>query len=122
MGLDCYASRSLDDLELTEEDERAFEEAELCLCGGVLSGSESSFRGKVYASLVRDATGIDIYQDLTPEQTAELSRRLDAVSAEQLSAMSASSASGPHPPEVCASLQRFFRICAERGLGLLAWS
>ena len=122
MGLDCYASRSQDDVELTEDDERAFEGAGLSLCGGIFSGSESSFRGKVYSLLVWKATGIDIGENLTPEQTADLSRRLDLLSAEQLSEMSASSTYGQYSPEVCASLQRFFRICAERGLGLVACS
>jgi hypothetical protein len=49
MGLDTFASRSSDDIELTEADLKAFEEAEISLCGGIFSGdgSDGSFRGKV---------------------------------------------------------------------------
>lgn len=48
MGLDNYASRTPGDVSLTEEDERAFAASGAQLCGGILSGGDSSFRGKVY--------------------------------------------------------------------------
>jgi hypothetical protein len=50
MGLDTYASRSPDDIELTEEDIQAFQEADITLCGGLFSGNDGSFRGKVYGA------------------------------------------------------------------------
>ncbi len=56
MGLDNFASREPDDLVLTEDDEKAFEGAGIELCGGILSGDASSFRGKVYSTLVEEVT------------------------------------------------------------------
>jgi hypothetical protein len=52
MGLDTYASRSPEDLVLTEEDLQAFADAQIELCGGIFSGEGGSFRGKVYAELI----------------------------------------------------------------------
>lgn len=123
MGLDNYASRSLDEVSLTEEDERAFEEAGLRLCGGVFSGAESSFRGKMYWDLIFQFTGIDIGENLTPQEVRELSVLLDVIEPEDLAAFSVERdvVKGPHDAHVCADLQHFFRICAERGLGLVAW-
>lgn len=47
MGLDTFASRSPDDIELQSEDIQAFNEADIYLCGGIFSGEGGSFRGKV---------------------------------------------------------------------------
>ncbi len=52
MGLDTFASRSSEDILLTDEDIQAFKDADISLCGGLLSGGGGSFRGKVYASLI----------------------------------------------------------------------
>ncbi len=124
MGLDNYASRSLDEVEITPDDARAFEEADLHLCGGIFSGAESSFRGKMYWDLIFQATGINIGEDLTPQEVRELSALLDVFTPDELAAFSVERdvVKGPHDAVVCADLQHFFRICARRGLGLIAWS
>ena len=124
VGLDNYASRSLEDVELTEDDKRAFEEAGLRLCGGIFSGAESSFRGKMYWDLIFQATGINIGDNLTPQEVRELSALLEIFEPEELAAFSVEHdvIKGPHDAGVCADLQHFFRICAARGLGLIAWS
>ena len=121
MGLDCFASRSLDDIELTDEDERAFVEADLHLCGGFYSGGGSSFRGKVYSDLIAKLTDVYIWENLTPAQVRELSTRLDTYTPEQMVEASKDTTYPLESTEECRSLQMFFRICAERGLGLLAW-
>ena len=36
------------------------------LCGGIFSGGDSSFRGKVYAPFVLEVSGIDLYDDFIP--------------------------------------------------------
>jgi hypothetical protein len=122
-GLDNFASRSLEDVELTEDDERAFEEAGLRLCGGICSGDESSFRSKIYWELILEATGFNIAESLTPEGVRQLSALLEVFEPEELAAFSVERdvSGGPHDADVCADLQHFFRICAERGLGLIAW-
>lgn len=61
MGLDNFASQVPDDLVLSEEDEKAFEEAGIELCGGIISGGGSSFRGKVYDTLIEKVTNISLY-------------------------------------------------------------
>jgi hypothetical protein len=123
MGLDNFASRSLDVMDLTADDERAFEDAGLVLCGGIYSGEESSFRGKVYWELIYEATGVSISESITPDVVKDVSARLDAYTPGDLAELSATLAvpGQESSPDVCASLQRFFRICAERGLGLIAW-
>ena len=70
IGLDVYAQRGPEQ-ELTKEDDLAFEAAEIDLCGGILSGTADSFRGKVYPGLAE---------------------------------------------------RKFFKVCVERGLGLVGWS
>jgi hypothetical protein len=69
MGLDTYASRSPEDLVLTEEDLQAFADAQIELCGGIFSGEGGSFRGKVYASLLLDITGVSLYAEWIPPET-----------------------------------------------------
>lgn len=124
MGLDCFASRIIDDIELTEEDEQAFTDANLYLCGGFNSGGGSSFRGKVYVDLVFAATQMSISESLESEEVRTLSERLDRYTPEQLSELSTTPevVSGPHSSGTCLDLQRFFRICVKRGLCLVAWS
>lgn len=41
MGVDSYASRNPGEIELSEEDVRAFEEAAIDLCGGIASDGET---------------------------------------------------------------------------------
>ena len=68
MGLDVYAACS-PEIGLTEADVRAFDEAEIELCGGIYSGDEGSFRGKVYDTLILDITGVGLYRDWIPPET-----------------------------------------------------
>ena len=66
MGLDNYASRSPDDIVLTEEDLQAFADAQIELCGGIFSGDAGSFRGKVYVMMVLDLTDENFVQYFNP--------------------------------------------------------
>ena len=115
MGLDTFASRAANDVVLTEEDERAFDAAGLELCGGMYSGAESSFRGKVYGELVRDVTGVSLYDEWIPPETVQ--KMADALEA----CDPATEAEPGIPPSVVRDLARFFRICADRDLGLIGW-
>ena len=115
MGLDTFASRAPGELKLTEEDERAFDGAGLELCGGIYSGGGGSFRGKVYAELVREVAGVSLYEQwIPPEVVRELAAAFEACDPE-------AAAEPGIPPSVVADLARFFRICADRDLGLIGW-
>jgi hypothetical protein len=124
MGLDTYASRKADRIELTPEDEAAFTAANPQLCGGMYSGGEASFRGKVYDVLIMEATGSSLYQEwISPEEVKGMSDRLGAYTPAQLAPISEKEDGryDQHNAGACAELQKFFRVCAERGLGLLGW-
>ena len=56
MGLDNFWKKSKDEAGVIEGDFK--------VCGGMFSGSgNDSFRGKVYARLVEDITGVSLYGD-----------------------------------------------------------
>lgn len=120
MGLDTYAARSPEG-DLTEEDAKAFDDVDVQLCGGIWSGDARSFRGKVYADAVERVTGVSLYQEWIPPETvrtmAEAFARCDP------EAVARALADEVHSPTVSEvrSLGTFFRVCAERGLGLTGW-
>lgn len=116
MGLDTYASRSPGDRVLTAEDEQAFEDASIELCGGMFSGDDGSFRGKIYAPVVLDVTGVSLFQEwIPPAVVSEMATALQACDPEETVRGSDIVASD------LVALVRFFRLCAERGLGLVGW-
>ncbi len=121
MGLDTFASRSPDDIELTEEDFKAFEGANLALCGGIFSGdgSDGSFRGKVYASYILEITDESLYQEWIPPQT--VCEMYHALAAYERSKWQDEQKDDPTESEH-SDLCTFFKICCERGLGLIGWS
>ena len=124
MGLDSYASRSAGDVVLTDDDVAAFAAADIELCGGLYSGDGGSFRGKMYAELILEVTGENIYEVwLPPDAVRRISDALATRTPEALAAISDETSSrGTTAPSQMADLQRFFAICAERGLGLIGWS
>ena len=119
MGLDNYAAHSPDDIELTEEDLQAFQDANIELCGGVFSGCDGSFRGKVYESYVREITGESLYAPwLPPETVKEMFHALTDFENER---WHIDQDSLPEDSDH-SDLWRFFKVCSERGLGLVGWS
>jgi hypothetical protein len=123
MGLDNFVSRSPGEAVLTPEDERAIAESGVSLCRGMQSDGVTSFRGKVYAQFVSAVTGESLYEEwLAPRTVAEMADKLagcDPESAEQ--GLDLYPDFIPSPGEI-RDLQKLFRICADRGLGLIAWS
>ena len=114
MGLDTFAARTPQEEELSEEDSRAF--AGIELCGGMHSGADGSFRGKVYGSLIESVSGVSLYQEwIAPEVVREMAAALEACDAEQVAGEFDCST------VECEHLRRFFQICGERGLGLVGW-
>ena len=119
MGLDTYASNRPDDVALTPEQTRAFEEADIDVCGGVLSGRGGSFRGKVYFNIIIDVTGVGLYEDwIPPETVREMYRALAVCDPEKVAAES--DVYEVSPQEII-GLRRFFKVCAEHDLGLIGW-
>ena len=121
MGLDTYAAHTPDDVELTEEDIQAFVEANISLCGGMLSGggNDGSFRGKVYSMLILEITGESLYDEwLPPETVNKMYEILMACDPED------SIAQWDYGNSVAdiLELRKFFRVCSERSLGLVGWS
>jgi hypothetical protein len=123
MGLDNYVSRSPEDVVLTPEDERAFAESGILLCGGINSDGVTSFRGKVYSLFVTEVTGESLYQEwLPPETVAEMADKLATCDPDTaLEQLDLNADFVPSPGEI-RGLQMLFRICAERGLGIIAWA
>ena len=126
MGLDNYAARHPEG-GLTEEDEQAFRDASIDLCGGMHSDGVISFRGKWYDPLVSHVTGVSLYQEwIPPETVREMAAALNRYSARRLARIWDRVWPMPwedsrHSEREVADLQRFFAICAERGLGLKGW-
>lgn len=119
MGLDTFAQRGPGQ-DLTEEDEEAFAAVEIQLCGGLLSGGGSSFRGKVYSRLVHAITGESLYEEwIPPERVKAMHEALVRCDPQEFA--------DDHDErfgdvdEAVANLREFFRVCAERGLGLVGW-
>lgn len=126
MGLDTYASHSPDDIVLTEEDERAFFNAGIELCGGMFSGNDGSFRGKVYMDVILEVTEVYLATEwLPPETVREMAAKLNALTPEELAETNdyarTRSTGSPTSADEMMSLQCFFTICANRGLGLIGW-
>ena len=122
MGLDTYASRSPGDVELNAEDERAFALAAIELCGGIASGDGgASFRGKVYLDVVERVAGVSLGAEwIPPEEVREITAAFERCDPAWVAEESKDDHYPATPTEV-EHLRRFFRICAERGLGLIGW-
>lgn len=121
MGLDNFAARSPKG-GLTPEDEEAFHAAGIDLCGGFYSDGVTSFRGKVYHWLVYHITGVSLYEEwIPPEIVRQMSEALNAYTPQELVAIWEELESEKHSEREVSHLQRFFAICAERGLGLIGW-
>lgn len=121
MGLDTFAAHSPDNIELTEEDTQAFLEADISLCGGMLSGggNNGSFRGKVYVLLILGITGESLNDEwLPPEIVSKMYEALLACDPEDAIARWGF---GNTAAEIL-ELRKFFRVCSERSLGLVGWS
>lgn len=119
MGLDTFASRSPDDIKLTDEDLQAFREANIELCGGIFSGNgnDGSFRGKVYVIMIADITKQNLFESwIPPETVREMYTSLMACDPEKV--FSEYNWYGCIQEDIL-ELRKFFRVCSELNLGLL---
>ena len=132
MGLDLYAAHS-PEAGLTEADLRAFDEAGIELCGGIYSGGAGSFRGESYDTLLINVTNANIYKGwIPPEVVHKMWLALNNCDPAKLLAWDQQNYEvldqeyrGPGLEQLTADimeLRKFFRVCAERGLGLVSKS
>jgi hypothetical protein len=120
VGLDTFAARA-PDVKLTAEDVRAFEAADIDLCGGMYSDGTVSFRGKVYADVIELVSGVNIYEQLIPpEEVSVIAQAFDRSDPEDVERRTAGDHYSVTSTEV-RQLAAFFDICRDRGLGLVGW-
>jgi hypothetical protein len=132
MGLDNFASRLAEEIWLTPEDLQAFSDAEIDLCGGLFSGHPGSFRGEMYDLLLLDITHVSPLRAWIPPETvhsiylALLNCDPGTVLAyyQQVDADLEQEYRGQSLEMLTFEIQelrKFFRVCSERGLGLIGW-
>ena len=118
MGLDNYARRGPEE-ELTGEDIAAFEAEGANLCGGIGSGAAGSFRGKVYSVLISDITGESLFKHfIPPERVKAMYAALRDCDPDKIDYCDYRFG---EPEEQIDELRKFFKVCAERNLGLVGW-
>jgi hypothetical protein len=104
---------------LTDEDEAAFEAAEPNLCGGIVSGAAGSFRGKVYSGLVHEITGESLYEEFIPPDRVKA--MYEAIRDCDPGEFEGCDYRFGDPEEQIEELRKFFKVCAERNLGIVGW-
>ena len=120
MGLDTVAAHSLDDIDLTEADLQAFKDVGIPRVGIISADEIAIFRGKVFDAYIRRITGVSLYQEWIPPETVV--EMYQAIKAYELSKWQEDDANIDPQDVVHSDLCRFFKVCSERGLGLVAWS
>lgn len=111
MGLDNYAQPSRD-RDLSKEDTQAFIQS-----GVSLGGCEGSFRGKIYDECIDDITGESLYQEWIPsDRVKKMYQALVKCNPKEV-AVKDSYAYSITESQIL-ELRTFFKICAERNLGL----
>jgi len=121
MGIDTFASRSPEDILLTDEDRGAFSAANIQLCGGLFSGdgNDGSFRGKVYALLIIEITGQSLTQEWIPPET--VCEMYESLKNSDTNTDLDTDYERDDDFVAIKELQKFFKVCCERGLGLINW-
>jgi len=129
MGLDLFAAHS-PEIGLTEEDKHLFEQAGTDLCGGIFSGDPGSFRGEAYDTLLINITNANLYKGwIPPEEVHKMWLDLENCDPQKLLEWDRENYElldqdyrGDSLEKLTADileLRKFFRVCAENGLGLI---
>lgn len=127
MGLDIYA------METKQADPKLFEGIKLC--GGELHSDATSFRGKVYESLVQWMTGdeVTLYQEVISfDDLRKLSYQFDLFFEENPDDTQAQELLNDlfyntkqidyaHTVDEVRNLQKFFKVCLDNDLHLRGW-
>ncbi len=116
MGLDIYLSRTAWDVTLTSEDRAALDGLRLPLCEW---SGRGSFRGKVYLDVVDEVAGLNLGEEWTPpEEVARMAAAFEACDPDEV----ARASDGAHyavSADDARALRHLFRLCADRGIGLV---
>lgn len=118
MGLDTFARVTVDGESRSLEDS-LFEG--VMLTGGMFSGGGASFRGKVYADLIEEVTGVDLYQErIEPEVVKEMAKKISTYAAKSPDCVHEVR---PYHCDRCdiTHLKRWFQIAAENDAYLHGW-
>lgn len=99
--------------------ETASIEGEFYVCGGMLSGhGNSSFRGKVYDSIISEVTEHSLYEDqLSSDIVKEMSEKIQAANFNDIKEFSSYNIR----PEEWESFQKMWKAHADAGHELVAW-
>lgn len=120
MGLDSFAAKSEDIIKLSDEDINVFEKENINLCEGDFSEGEASFRGKVYAMVVLEITGISLFEYWIPPETVyEMWQAFENCDPDEFA--NDNPGIRHSDPDSINELRKFFKACAERKLGLVGW-
>jgi hypothetical protein len=112
----------LDNIWKKSKDENGFIEGEFKICGGVFSGSgNDSFRGKVYARIVEDITGVSLYGDPETFETPNETVKQMAIDLEETEWRDSYIQNYDIEEQEFKDLVRMFRLHADAGHYLLAW-
>ena len=95
---------------------KTFEAAGPNLCGGMFSGCRDSFRGKVYAGLIHGITGQSLYEHFIPPERVKA--MYEALRDCDPSKIDVYDNRLSEPEEQIKNLRKFFKVCAERNLGI----
>ena len=119
MGLDTFATRSAGDIDLTKEDIFAFRKEDIELAEFNLYLDSASFDGEVYNFLVDQITGVSLYTEIIPpDKVEEMWRSFEKVNPYDVPVRIFWTPS--QNVEAIKQLKKFFKVCAERKLGLYA--
>jgi len=112
----------LDNIWKKNKDEAGVVEGEFKICGGMFSGSgNDSFRGKVYARLVEDITGVSLYGDPETFETPSETVKQMADDLEATEWRDSYIQNYDIEEQEFKDLVRMFRLHADAGHYLLAW-
>ena len=112
----------LDNIWKKSKDEDGVIEGEFKLCGGIFSGNgNNSFRGKVYARLVEDITGVSLYGDPETYEIPNETVKQMAVDLEETEWRDSYIQNYDIEEEEFRDLGKMFKPHADAGHYLLAW-
>ena len=135
MGLDNYWVKIIDSgdgreiipMDELPDGERPAFDPPLYVCGGLFSGGDYSFRGKVYVGLILEVTGYSLYDEhiendgilAIADALEDFIARHDA---DLEAALTNLSCFCEREPEEVRDLARMFRAFGEAGAALEAWA
>lgn len=117
MGLDTFAAKSEGETDLTVKDLAAFEKEDIQLAEYDLSFGSASFRGKIYAPLVDQITGVSLYNlYIYPEVVYDMWKSFEKTDPNTVAVKPYWTKS--QNVEAIQQLKKFFKVCADCKLGL----